>query len=30
MLVEKAKHTFNESEHTMDLTLRGDVYFVDG
>lgn len=30
MLVEKAKHTFNESEHTMDLTLRGDVYFTDG
>nr|DAL93846.1 MAG TPA: 43 kDa tail protein [Caudoviricetes sp.] len=30
MLVEKAKHTFNESEHYMDLTLRGDVYFTDG
>lgn len=30
MLVEKAKHTFKESEHTMDLTLRGDVYFTDG
>ena len=23
MLVEKCKHTFNESEHRMDLTLRG-------
>lgn len=23
MLVEKCKHTFNESEHWMDLTLRG-------
>ncbi|MEG2050885.1 MAG: hydrolase [Oscillospiraceae bacterium] len=23
MLVEKCKHTFKESEHTMDLTLRG-------
>lgn len=30
MLVEKAKHTFKESEHYMDLTLRGDVYFTDG
>lgn len=30
MLVEKAKHTFNKDEHLMNLTLRGDVYFVDG
>jgi hypothetical protein len=26
MLVEKCKHTFNESEHFMDLTLRGGEF----
>lgn len=26
MLVEKAKHTFNENEHWMDLTLRGGEF----
>jgi hypothetical protein len=26
MLVEKATHTFNESEHWMDLTLRGGEF----
>ncbi len=26
MLVEKAKHTFKNNEHTMDLTLRGDTF----
>ena len=26
MLVENCKHTFNESEHRMDLTLRGGEF----
>lgn len=26
MLVEKAKHTFKNGEHFMDLTLKGDLY----
>lgn len=26
MMVEKAVHTFNESEHTMDLTLIGNTF----
>ena len=26
MLVEKCKHTFNESEHRMDLTLKGGEF----
>lgn len=28
MLVEKARHEFSESEHTMDLTLAGGGYIV--
>lgn len=28
MLVEKCKHTFNESEHYMDLTLRGGEFIA--
>lgn len=28
MLVENCKHTFNESEHRMDLTLRGGEFVV--
>lgn len=28
LLVEKAKHTFNESFHTMDLTLRGGEFIA--
>ena len=28
MLVEKAVHTFNESEHWMDLTLRGGEFIA--
>lgn len=28
MLVEKCKHTFNESEHFMELTLRGGGEFI--
>ena len=28
MLVEKVKHTFNESLHTMDLTLRGGEFIA--
>lgn len=28
MLVEKCKHTFNESEHFMDLTLRGGEFIA--
>lgn len=28
MLVEKVKHTFNESEHWMDLTLRGGEFIA--
>ena len=28
MLVEKAVHTFNESEHFMDLTLRGGEFIA--
>lgn len=28
MLVEKARHRFRESEHTMDLTLRGGDFVV--
>ena len=28
MLVERCKHTFNESQHTMDLTLRGGEFIA--
>ncbi len=28
MLVERCKHTFNESEHKMDLTLRGGEFIA--
>jgi len=28
MLVEKVSHTFKESEHFMDLTLRGGEFIV--
>lgn len=28
MLVEKCKHTFNESEHKMDLTLKGGEFIA--
>jgi hypothetical protein len=28
MMVEKVKHTFEESRHTMDLTLRGGEFVV--
>ena len=28
MLVEKCVHTFNENEHTMDLTLRGGEFIA--
>lgn len=28
MLVEKCKHTFNESEHIMDLTLKGGEFIA--
>lgn len=26
LLIEKAKHTFQNGAHTMDLTLRGDIF----
>jgi DNA-binding MarR family transcriptional regulator len=26
MLVEKCKHTFNESQHFMELTLKGGEF----
>ena len=26
LLVDKAKHTFKDGRHTMDLTLRGNVF----
>lgn len=28
MLVEKCRHTYNEEQHTMDLTLRGGEFIV--
>jgi len=28
MIIEKAKHTFKDNEHLMDLTLRGGVFNV--
>lgn len=28
MIIEKCKHTFNESEHFMDLTLRGGEFIA--
>ncbi len=28
MLVEKCKHTFNDNEHVMDLTVRGGEFIA--
>ena len=28
MTIEKAKHTFKDNEHFMDLTLRGGLFSV--